>query len=135
MASKAITYVWKIPRPAKDSSARALMAVAYQVAMDKDPNATVVLVRSHVHPSSRRGGQRVKDDPHITVSFKNTEQARLSMHESSHGYTKSMTDWTIIRFHPNNYVKPDNFKDYDGKEIWPEGLDEEVVVHQGPEAA
>lgn len=36
MASKAITYVWKIPRPVIDEQARVLMATAYQIATKTD---------------------------------------------------------------------------------------------------
>ena len=40
MASKAITYVWKIPRPIRDEQARILMATAYQVATKTDVSKT-----------------------------------------------------------------------------------------------
>lgn len=45
MASRAITYVWKIQRPTQEELAQRLMALAYQTAMAADPNATTVLVR------------------------------------------------------------------------------------------
>lgn len=45
MASKAITYVWKIPRPTIDKAAMDLMGAAYQTATKTDPNVTTVLIR------------------------------------------------------------------------------------------
>lgn len=45
MASRTITYVWKIPRPKNEGFARALMAAAYATAMQTDANVTQVLIR------------------------------------------------------------------------------------------
>lgn len=45
MASRTITYVWKIPRPRKDLLARGIMADAYQTAPETDPTVTTVLIR------------------------------------------------------------------------------------------
>lgn len=54
------------------------------------------------------------------------------MHEAAHGYTRSMHDATLLRTAPSGFVKADNTKDRRGKEIWPGGLQAEVVMHQEP---
>ncbi|KAL8975243.1 MAG: hypothetical protein Q9197_000546 [Variospora fuerteventurae] len=99
--------------------------------MAADPNATTVLVRSDVHPTTTKGGVVVKDDPHITLCSKNSIQQQENTHEASHGYTRTLTDWTLVRPSPSKYVKPDDTKDRNGKPIWPSGLETETIVHGG----
>ncbi len=45
MATRAITYVWKIERPNNEVLARIFMAAAYQTATKVDPGVTTVLIR------------------------------------------------------------------------------------------
>jgi len=52
MASKVITYVWKLARPVDDTAAGKVMAAAYQSAMATDPNTTTVLIRYTTFHSS-----------------------------------------------------------------------------------
>ncbi|KAL8648918.1 MAG: hypothetical protein Q9210_004710 [Variospora velana] len=99
--------------------------------MAADPNATSVLVRSEVHPTTIKGGVVIKDDPHITLCSKNSTQEREKTHEASHGYTRSLTDLTLVRPAPSKFVKPDDTKDRRGFPIWPEGLATETIVHGG----
>lgn len=151
MATRAITYVWKIQRPPDDLRARVLMAAAYQTAKRVDPNVTTVLVRlvparnkghivtgltwlvrSPIHSSSRINGQWVKDDPHVTICAKNSTQEEMKTHEAAHGYTVSLDDPTLVRHKPSYFEKPDDTRDYRGNEIWPTGLPTEVVMHSDP---
>lgn len=53
-------------------------------------------------------------------------------HQTSHGYVEGVNDPTLREYKPSGYVKPDNTKDSDGDEIWPEGLPSEEVVHTDP---
>ncbi|KAL8944764.1 MAG: hypothetical protein Q9211_000480 [Gyalolechia sp. 1 TL-2023] len=117
MASRAVTYVWKIQRPLLEEKARELMAAAYQTATATDPQVTTVLIRSPIHAETWRNGQLVIDDPHLTVCAKNAAQEQRKTHETAHGYTRSMEDATLLRTNPSGYVKPDNTKDNRGKEV------------------
>lgn len=45
MAARAITYIWKYPRPTDQSRALKLMAAAYQTAVATDPNTTSIMIR------------------------------------------------------------------------------------------
>ncbi|KAL8773762.1 MAG: hypothetical protein Q9209_001530 [Squamulea sp. 1 TL-2023] len=133
MASKTITYVWKIPRPIDDVAARALMAAAYQIATKTDPHVTTVLVRSPIRATTWKNGKWVRDDPHLTICSKNSSQEQQKIHEAAHNYTKSMQDTTLLRVTPSGFTKADNTKDRRGKEIWPNGLPSEIIMHRGPE--
>ncbi|KAI4117997.1 MAG: hypothetical protein LQ345_001862 [Seirophora villosa] len=130
MASR-VTYIWKTKRPVLEDHVQKLMAAAYQTATAVDPNVTTILVRSDLHDWTSKSGKWVKDAPHLTVSLKNPVQEEQKTHETSHGYSKSLDDYVIVRAVPSEYIKPDNTKDRDGDEIWPAGLKSETVVHGG----
>ncbi|KAL8901571.1 MAG: hypothetical protein Q9207_005135 [Kuettlingeria erythrocarpa] len=132
MATRAITYVWKIQRPPNEVVARIFMAAAYQTAMKVDPGVTTVLIRSPIHSSTFLDGHYVKDDPHITICSKNSTQEELKTHEAAHGYTVSLEDPTLVRIEPSDFVKPDEAKDRRGRMVWPTGLHSEVVMHTDP---
>ncbi|KAI4195987.1 MAG: hypothetical protein LQ348_002371 [Seirophora lacunosa] len=129
MAARAITYIWKYPRPTDQSRALKLMAAAYQTAVATDPNTTSIMIRSDVHSSTKVLGQWSKDEPHLTISFKNRIQEEEKTHETSHGYTKSLDDYTLVRSAPSNYIKRDDIKDVQGRDIWPGGLESETLMH------
>ncbi|KAL8951483.1 MAG: hypothetical protein Q9222_002537 [Ikaeria aurantiellina] len=133
MASKAITYMWKIKRPNNDLLARETIAAAYQIATEGNPNVTTILIRSRIHGTTWLHGKWVKDYPHLTICSKDSSQEAQKSHEASHGYTKSLTDPTLVKVSPSGFVKLDNTLDRDGDEIWPEGLPSEVIMHRGPD--
>ncbi|KAL8930418.1 MAG: hypothetical protein Q9208_000602 [Pyrenodesmia sp. 3 TL-2023] len=126
---KAVKYVWKMPRPLKERYAEDLMDAAYFTAMETDPDTKEILIRSDAHSTTRIGGEWVADPPHITVSCKNAEQVRSGTHQTSHGYTKSLTDLEILRVTPDGFAKADNTMYKRGKTHWPEGLPEEEKYH------
>ncbi|KAL9012484.1 MAG: hypothetical protein Q9173_002753 [Seirophora scorigena] len=97
--------------------------------MATDPNTTTVLIRSDVHASTRILGKWAKDEPHLTVSLKNRIQEEEKTHETSHGYTIALDDYTLARSVPSKYIKRDDTKDQDGNDIWPGGLQTEIVMH------
>ncbi|KAL8957710.1 MAG: hypothetical protein Q9193_005092 [Seirophora villosa] len=130
MAARAVTYLWKYPRPSDQSRAIKLMGAAYQTAVATDPNTTSIMIRSDVHNSTWANGQWVQDEPHLTVSLKNKNQEEEKTHETSHGYTKSLDDYTLVRSAPSNYIKRDDIKDSKGRDIWPDGLESETLYHK-----
>lgn len=150
MASRAVKFVWKIAKPPEEQMVRDLMAAAYRLATQEHPYVTTILIRSvqvsivvavynpliqsrrtYIHGTTYQDGKWVKDDPHITISTKTGLQESGGIHESCHGYTKSMDDYTLIRTAPDKYTKSDNTLDIKGKPIWPNDLPSEVVMYQG----
>ncbi|KAI4178323.1 MAG: hypothetical protein L6R41_008438 [Letrouitia leprolyta] len=131
MASRAVKFVWKIAKPPEEQMVRDLMAAAYRLATQEHPYVTTILIRTYIHGTTYQDGKWVKDDPHITISTKTGLQESGGIHESCHGYTKSMDDYTLIRTAPDKYTKSDNTLDIKGKPIWPNDLPSEVVMYQG----
>ncbi|KAL8707279.1 MAG: hypothetical protein Q9220_007663 [cf. Caloplaca sp. 1 TL-2023] len=131
MTSKPVTYVWKCVRPALESKARQLMAAAYESAMKTDPNSSVILIRHDIHATTWNSKQQrhVQDNPHITISTKDAQKQLEKKHETTHGYTKTWKDYTIVDVKPSYHVKSDNTLDRNKKEIWPAGLPSEIVMH------
>lgn len=76
------------------------------------------------------GGKYQPDDPHITVSYKNSKQVEDKTHQTGHGYTKSSTDLQVVKVKSTDYVKPDATADNKGKPVWPSGLKEEEKYHK-----
>ena len=86
--------------------------------------------RSDIHDTTKKNGVIMKDDPHITISLKNPQQAWQKKHLTAHGYTKSMNDVQIVKAEERG-LKSDDVKDPEtGREIWPKGLPTENVVQQ-----
>lgn len=109
------------------------MAAAYQVATDGDKYVTQILIRGFSHATTVIDGVIVKDAPHVTLSWKTTLLEVAKMHRTSHGYTKSIFDYTLLHVKPAKYDNLDSALDAFGNPIWPEGLYSEVVWHQSPE--
>ncbi|KAL8962328.1 MAG: hypothetical protein Q9193_001249 [Seirophora villosa] len=115
-----INFHWKMRRPKDPAIAQNLKDCAHKTAMEVDPATTQVLLREDIHETTKKDGQYVKDDPHITVSLKNPQHVKDKTHHSAHGYTKSVKDHGFVKATSDNNVKPDT-----DKMVWPEGLDEE----------
>ncbi|GAB1311835.1 hypothetical protein MFIFM68171_02045 [Madurella fahalii] len=115
MASRSIEYIWKIARPKNEAVARAVMYAAYQTAIATDPNATRVLIRSYIHPTTWEAGKGfVKDDPHITISVKNPDMDKEKKHLTSHGYTPHLNSFNVIKVEPAPRILKD-----EGSTAWP----------------
>ncbi|KAL4783311.1 hypothetical protein BJX76DRAFT_358173 [Aspergillus varians] len=115
MAARTITYIWKIPRPANEGLARALLHAAYKTAVATDPNTTTALIRSRIHPTTRTGGVYRPDQPHITIAVKNALNLENGTHRASHGYTPHMRSCDVINVRPSEYEKPDSMRG-----VWPD---------------
>ncbi|KAK3386144.1 hypothetical protein B0H63DRAFT_510749 [Podospora didyma] len=98
MSSRAIEYIWKVARPKNEAIAKALI--------------------SYIHPSTRTRGVYVKDNPHLTLSVKNTETAKEGKHQTAHGYTPHINSFNV-----NNVVPSSNVKDDSMGNAWPAEMD------------
>ncbi|KAF3357041.1 hypothetical protein VdG1_00192 [Verticillium dahliae VDG1] len=98
---------------------------------DVDPlgNATDIyefdLPTSDIHNTTKIHGKYQKDPkgPHATLCYKDQNQVESGTHVASHGYVRSMADWTYVSatHHPE---KPDSVKKANRKdEIWPPSED------------
>ncbi|KAJ6184732.1 hypothetical protein N7519_006033 [Penicillium mononematosum] len=117
MASRTIEYVWKVARPKDEDVARALIYAAYTTAIQTDPRTTRVLIRSYTHPTTRMGGVYAKDQSHITISVKNQKTIQSGQHQSSHGYTRHIKPFEVIRVSPSGVLKSDS-----GDMAWPPSM-------------
>jgi hypothetical protein len=78
--------------------------------------------RSGIHATTKKHGQFQRDDPHITISVKNPQTQANGSHQTSHGYTETMTSARVARVVANNFL---NFDSHNN--IWPFGLPEEEI--------
>ncbi|KAG7110478.1 hypothetical protein HYQ44_010868 [Verticillium longisporum] len=84
-----------------------------------------ILIRSDIHNTTKIHGKYQKDPkgPHATLCYKDQNQVESGTHVASHGYVRSMADWTYVSatHHPE---KPDSVKKANRKdEIWPPSED------------
>ncbi|SMQ56276.1 unnamed protein product [Zymoseptoria tritici ST99CH_3D7] len=107
MSARTIEYIWKVARPRDEAIARALMYAAYQTAVQTDPDTTQVLIRSYVHTSTKTRGMHRPDDPHVTISLKNSATAQQQKHQTSHGYTNDVRSFNVVKVVPSDYIKDD----------------------------
>ncbi|EFY94408.2 hypothetical protein X797_010249 [Metarhizium robertsii] len=75
-----------------------LVNLAYLTARDKTLYPKEILIRSDLHCTTKIGGKYRTDPkgPHLTMCYKDEGQVQRGTHVASHGYVRSMTDWTFV---------------------------------------
>jgi hypothetical protein len=63
--------------------------------------------RSYIHPSTRTRGVYRKDNPHITLSVKNTETVKAGKHQTAHGYTPHIYSFNVNLVIPGAGIRDD----------------------------
>ncbi|KAJ0422997.1 hypothetical protein BJY00DRAFT_310596 [Aspergillus carlsbadensis] len=114
---------------------RALVALAYATARDRQLAPKKILIRSDIHENTIKNGQYVKDPGgwHGTFAFKDSDQVDRSFHVASHGYTNGREDFALAKAThdpeksdqtPRGVRRSQNNKSDGGKEpekvVWPE---------------
>ncbi|KID82827.1 hypothetical protein MAJ_11338, partial [Metarhizium majus ARSEF 297] len=88
-------------------------------------NGTATGSRSGIHNTTKVGGKYQKDPkgPHVTLCYKDEGQVQGGTHVASHGYVRSMTDWTYLSA-SHHSEKHDSVKRPNGKDhVWPSSED------------
>lgn len=85
-------------------------------------------IRGGVHETSRKTGRWVKDQEHITFSFKTQALKDEKKVRSVHVYTKGPGTYKFDSAIPTDPL-PDNITDYLGKRVWPANLNAEGILY------
>ena len=85
-------------------------------------------IRGGVHGTSRKTGRWVKDQEHITFSFKTQALKDEQKFRSVHVYTKGPGTYKFDSAIPTDPL-PDDITDYLGKRVWPANLNADEILY------
>ncbi|KAK1950766.1 hypothetical protein LY78DRAFT_649557 [Colletotrichum sublineola] len=112
-------YFHKANIPRTEARMRQLIALAYQIARDKELYPQAVFV-CEVHLTTIINSRRQKDPQgaYMTFSYKSQDHLGRETHVACHGYVK---DLETLEFKEATHAdkKPDLTKKQSGKAVWP----------------